>query len=127
MPDKPNTCRSCGSILPSSRLPPSSVLAFCYNGFFGIASRPIPLIPVDLPTPDENFFEQDEFLHSQLENANSEYRRLLDHMRDCRWTGGFSFLNSERCSELWLELHEVTLSGIAEMGDHRLCEIYDLW
>ena len=39
---------------------------------------------------------------------------------------GFAYLNSDHCSKLLSQLHEATLTTIAELGDHRLAEHYNL-
>lgn len=87
----------------------------------------VALVPVDLPTPDEDFFRNAQCLYARIERTSPEYCRLVDlHVRYVS-AYGFAYLNSEHCSELWSKLHEVMLATIDKLADHRLAELYEAW
>lgn len=87
-------------------------------------SHPVDLVPVDLPTPSEDFFRNSRDLY---ERRSPEYCRLVDLHRQRVTVYGFSYLNSDYCSTHWSTLHETMLAAIAESADHRLAEIYNSW
>lgn len=88
-------------------------------------NRHVDLIPVDLPTPDEEFFRNDRQLHEAIERKSSEYRRLVDWHSQYVRAYGFAYLNSDHYSTLAAQLHQAMLAAIAELGDRRLAELYD--
>lgn len=85
------------------------------------------LVPVDLPTPEGDFFRDNEFLFAQIQRRSPDYCRLIDWHSQRRRAEGFAYLNSERCSELWSAAHEAILAAIEELGDDRLIQLYALW
>jgi hypothetical protein len=87
----------------------------------------VDLVPVDLPTPEDTFFRDNQDLFERIERTSPEYCRLVDWHRQYVRAYGFAYLNSDHCSTLWSQLHEATLTSIAELGDHRLAELYNLW
>ena len=87
----------------------------------------VDLVPVDLPTPEDTFFGDNQDLFERIERTSPEYCRLVDWHRQYVRAYGFAYLNSDHCSTLWSQLHEATLTSIAELGDHRLAELYNLW
>ncbi len=89
--------------------------------------RHVDLVPVDLPTPDAEFFKNNEDLYRSIESKSPEYCRLMDrHIQDVG-AYGFAYLNSEHCSTFWCKLHEAILTAIEELADRRLAELYELW
>ena len=88
----------------------------------------VDLIPVDLPTPDADFFAKHQHLCKRMERTSPDYRRLVDWHSENVSAHGFAYLHSKDCSDLFFQLHEVTLAAIEKDVDHRLlAEIYDLW
>lgn len=87
----------------------------------------VDLVPVDLPTPEDTFFRQNQDLFERIERTSPEYCRLVDWHSQYVRAYGFAYLNSDHCSTLLSQLHEATLATIAELGDRRLAEHYDLW
>ena len=87
----------------------------------------IKLVPVDLPTPDREFFESTGYMRKSVWDVSPEYRRLirLDSAYLSRY--GFAYLNSDHCSKLWSEVYEEMSSTIRRMADSRLVELYELW
>src|SRR6266576_2782232 len=88
----------------------------------------IDLIPVDLGTPDADFFAKPEHLSKRIERTSPDYRRLVDWHSQNVSAHGFVYLNSKDCSDLFSQLHEAMLAAIEKDVDHRLlAEVYDLW
>jgi hypothetical protein len=87
--------------------------------------RQIKLVPVDLPTPEREFFEDHEHLHNRVLEESFQYRQLLmtNHARMQRY--GFAYLNSEYCDKHWLDTYEEMLTVVRRLGDPRLLSIYD--
>jgi hypothetical protein len=90
-------------------------------------THPVVLIPVDLPTPDEDFFANSRDLHNRIERTSPEYCRLVDWHSHYVSARGFAYLNSEHCSDLFSQVHEAILAAIETLADHRLAEHYDSW
>jgi hypothetical protein len=88
----------------------------------------VDLIPVDLPTPDADFFAKHQHLSRRVERTSADYRRLVDWHSENVSACGFAYLNSKDCSDLFSQLHEAILTGIEKDVDRRLlAEVYDLW
>src|SRR3989475_1402742 len=88
----------------------------------------IDLIPVDLPTPDEDFFAKHRDLHRRIERTSPDYCRLVDFYSQNVSAHGFAYLNSKDCSDFFSQLHEAILDAIEKDVDHRrLAEVYDRW
>ena len=90
-------------------------------------SHHVDLVPVDLPTPSQNFFRENQDLFERIERRSSEYCRLLDRHRQYVSAHGFVYLNSDQCSALFSQLHQAMLTAIAELADDRLVQLYELW
>jgi hypothetical protein len=87
----------------------------------------VKLVPVDLPTPEEEFFKKNQYLHKKIEDKSYEYRQLIDWHSRCVSLYGFSYLNSEHHGIFWSDLHKVILATIESLNDHRLVELNELW
>jgi len=88
----------------------------------------VDLIPVDLPTPDEDFFAKHRDLNRRIERTSPDYRRLVDWHSQNVSAHGFAYLNSKDCSDLFSQVHAAMLAAIEKDVDHRLlAEVYDLW
>jgi len=85
------------------------------------------LVPVDLPTPDEEFFRNFRCLRERVRNTSADYRRLISWDNHYISDYGFAYLNSERCSEVWSEIYAAMRAAIEERDDHELIEIFDSW
>src|SRR6266436_4701047 len=90
-------------------------------------SHQVELVPVDLPTPEQEFFESAEYLRTRIRETCPESPQLITwdsaHVR----AYGFAYLNSEHCSKLWSDVYKEMLSTIRRIGDSRLVEIYESW
>lgn len=85
------------------------------------------VVPVDLPTPDAEFFWQIEELSRSIRTMSPDYCRLVSWDGQYVETYGFAYLNSDHCSALMSDLHAARLAALTEIADHRLVEIYELW
>jgi hypothetical protein len=88
----------------------------------------VDLIPVDLPTPEDEFWSNTGALFSTIKRTSPEYRQLIDW--DSRYVSehGFAYLNSERCSELWSHIYGAIRTAIERLPDRsRLGDFYDSW
>lgn len=96
--------------------------------FFFIEECPqTTLIPVDLPTPAREFFEDHEQLCMTVRAGSPAYRQLVrvDQYRQRAY--GFAYLNSEYCSQHWSDLWAEIHSAIGCIDDSRLSQIQDAW
>lgn len=87
----------------------------------------VKLVPVDLLTPEQEFFEDQGYLWERIADVSPEFRQLLrwdtNHLR----AYGFSYLNSAHSSKLWSDVYNAMLGAIERLGDGRLREIYEAW
>jgi len=90
-------------------------------------NRPVKLVPVDLPTPEAEFFEKVDYLHRRIRAESPEYRQLMARDTACMRAHGFAYLNSEDCSSLWSDAYMEMLSTIRRLDDATLMEIFDSW
>ncbi|MDZ7779530.1 MAG: hypothetical protein U5R14_06255 [Gemmatimonadota bacterium] len=72
----------------------------------------VPIVPVDLPQPDEGFFRAKRFLVQKIERTSRKYCRLIDENASWIERSGFAYLNSERSSQAW--------SGVQKSGHGRM-------
>ena len=88
----------------------------------------VDLIPVDLPTPEEDFFSNNRDLHQRIERTCPDYCRLVDWHGQFVREYGFAYLNSEHCSNLFSKLDEVIVTAIDRLLDRsKLTELNKLW
>src|SRR5258708_13862925 len=90
-------------------------------------SHQVELVPVDLPTPEQEFFENLEYLRIRIRETSPEYRQLINWDSANVRKYGFAYLNSEHCSKLWSDVYKEMLSTIRRIGDSRIVEIYESW
>jgi hypothetical protein len=87
----------------------------------------VDLVPVDLPTPDADFFEDFRELIERVARVGPEFDRLASWHRQYVEAHGLAYLNSAHCSDLSSKRQEETLAAIAELGDPRLAESHESW
>jgi hypothetical protein len=90
-------------------------------------SHQVELVPVDLPTPEREFFEDHEYFCIRIRQTSPEYRQLISWDRVHVRAYGFAYLNSDHCGKLWSDVYKEMLSTIKRIGDSRLVEIYESW
>jgi hypothetical protein len=87
----------------------------------------VELVPVDLPTPAPDFFENYENLRRRIRLVSPNYRRLMQWDDDCIREHGFVYLDSEDCGELWASVYIEMLSTIEWLKDSSLLAPYESW
>jgi hypothetical protein len=85
------------------------------------------LVPVDLPTPAREFFEDHAQLCLRVRETSPEYRQLARVDRDRQTLYGFAYLNSDYCDQHWTEMRREVLGALERMGDTRLTGIQAAW
>lgn len=86
----------------------------------------VELVPVDLPTPNAEFFRNDEHLHNRVEQSSREFCRLCDWSSAYIRRYGFAYLNSKHSAKLWSDLDQEMIATVAKLADPRLGELLDL-
>jgi hypothetical protein len=87
--------------------------------------RQVKIVPVDLPTPAREFFENHEQMRETIRAESAEFRQLLGSERAHVRTYGFFYLNSEHYSKLTADLDAEMLRTIKRLGNCRLGEIFE--
>ena len=88
----------------------------------------VDLIPVDLPTPEDEFWAKTGHLLRTIGRTSPEYRRLIDWHGYYVRENGLVYLNSEDCSTLWTQIYRAMRTAIERLPDRSmLAEYYDLW
>ena len=86
------------------------------------------LVPVDLPTPEDSFFRDWQYLDRRITATSPTYRQLIDRNTLDIATYGFPYLNSEQSSKAWSEIYEAMEVAIQRLShDTRLPAIYEAW
>jgi hypothetical protein len=94
-----------------------------YREEFGAA-----LVPVDLPTPDESFFRDWQYLDRRITSTSPAYRQLVDQNTADIAKHGFPYLNSERCRDAWTAIYKAMEIAIQRLShDTRLPIIFEAW
>jgi hypothetical protein len=102
------------------RLERTAVARFC-------ESHSVDLVPVDLPTPEADFFADFRELIERVARSGPEFDRLASWHRQYVEAHGLEYLNSVHCSDLRSQRHEAMLAAIAKLADPRLAEGYESW
>lgn len=87
----------------------------------------VALVPVDLATPESDFFADFRELIERVSRSGSEFDRLASWHRQYVEAHGLAYLNSAHCSDLRSQRDEAMLAAIAELSDPRLAETYESW
>jgi hypothetical protein len=86
------------------------------------------LVPVDMPTPEESFFRDWQYLDRRVTATSTAYRQLVDENTAGIVAHGFSYLNSERCRDAWSAIYKAIEIAIQRLlHDTRLPTIYEAW
>lgn len=88
------------------------------------ADHSIDVFPVDLPEPEDSFFQAWKEVSRAIERRSPEYRRLWDRNTDRTFKEGFAYLNSDDCIQAWTDICREELDTIEYIGSSRLREIY---
>lgn len=90
-------------------------------------THPVDLVPVDLPTPTAEFFENNKELFKAIERISPDYCGLVDGHRRYRRAHGFAYLNSDEADKSWSEQEEAELSAVKKLANDRYMALYQLW
>jgi hypothetical protein len=93
------------------------------NGFR--ARHSVDLVPVDLPTPEADFFYNLEELGRIFRQKSADYCRLKSWQRQYIEEYGFTYLNSHHFSDLQVQIHAACTAALAAIADQRLSAVYD--
>ncbi|ARV17038.1 hypothetical protein AEP_00072 [Curvibacter sp. AEP1-3] len=118
-------------------IPPASFPAYDVGACSNLESRAarryrertgLALVPVDLPTPDESFFRDWQYMDRRITATCSEYRQLIDENAANTAKRGFAYLNSEQCRDAWSAIYQVMEIAIQRLShDTKLPTIYEAW
>lgn len=92
-----------------------------------LKDHPAALVPVDIPTPEREFFEDWDYLQSRMRSASSELRRLMSQDRAHVDMYGFRYLNSRYCDKYWSESYDEMRRIIERLNEPRLSDIFVAW
>jgi hypothetical protein len=92
-----------------------------------LEKRPVAVIPVDLAQPEEIFFQAAQEMFEKVERTSPAYRRLVDQHSLDTYFGGFSYLNSDRCIQAWVDIREEVSATLDWIRDPRLHEVHGRW
>jgi hypothetical protein len=87
----------------------------------------VELVPVDLPAPRREFFEDHQQLCMRMRELSVEYRLLAQQDRSRIIEYGFAYLNSEYCTKHWTDMYDEVQNSLEKLGDARLLEIHQAW
>lgn len=85
------------------------------------------LVPVDIPTPDREFFEDWAYLQGRVRSASLELRQLMSQDRAHVETYGFRYLNSRYCDQYWAAAYDEMRRTIESLDESRLLDIFAAW
>lgn len=84
----------------------------------------VDVVPVDLPKPEESFFQDYREVSRAIERTSPEFRRLVDLNTDRTSREGFGYLNSEDYIGASEAIHREELETIEYMRRLDLADIY---
>jgi len=89
--------------------------------------RQIAVVPVDLTKPEDAFFQCSRDMFKKVERTSPHYRRMIDRNSYDTQTGGFPYLNSDRCIKAWAAIRGEVLDTLEWINEPQMREIYDCW
>lgn len=90
-------------------------------------NKRVELVPIDLPTPNDRFFRDYEYLQRRIEESSPDFRRLRLWYSNYVCDYGFAYLNSEHCSKMWSDIYADMRASVFAINDIRISEIFELW
>ena len=83
---------------------------------------------MDIPTPEESFFRDWQYMDRRITITSPSYRQLIDQNTIDVATHGFSYLNSVRCRDVWSAIYDAMEVAIQRFShDTKLPMIYETW
>ena len=93
-----------------------------------LESNNVAIVPVDLPTPEDSFFTDWQYMDRRIAATSPTYRQLVDQNTLDIAIYGFPYLSSERSSNAWSAIYEAMEAAIQRLShDTRLPLIYESW
>lgn len=89
--------------------------------------RKVEVLPVDLEKPPDMFFQDAKDMFRTVERTSRDYQRMIDYHSQLTSSEGFPYLNSDRCAQLWTDIHGEILDTLAWIKQPPLRKIYDRW
>ena len=89
--------------------------------------RNIEIVPVDLPTPDQQFFDDEAEFENRIRAESPTYRDLKRQERSHVERYSFAYLNSEYYNQLCVDLYSEMEATLERLSDPRLTENYLKW
>jgi hypothetical protein len=118
-------------------LPPNSLEQFLQAGSRGNLESAavqqyqmlhnVELFAVDLPPPDDAFFDNYRHLQDIADNKSSDSRRLITWHRNYIRAHGFAYLNSDHCGKICSDIAADEHATLLALDDPRLFEISEQW
>lgn len=87
-------------------------------------SHAIEVVAVDLPEPENSFFQNLKDLSHAVGRTSGKFRRLIDANTERTHRGGFTYLNSDKYLLAWSDICLEELETVEYTRDPRLREIY---
>lgn len=87
----------------------------------------VELVPVDLPTPEPEFFREIKALDRELQCKDYQCFRLARQDTQHIEAFGFAYLNSESYRALVLELHAARLTALDRIANRGFTHTYEEW
>jgi hypothetical protein len=85
----------------------------------------VALVPVDLPTPEQEFFTGWDEVRRKVRSKSVEYCRLKSSEEQYVSQLGFEYLNSSHFGDLTTDIHEATMAALAQFDDPQLSAHYE--
>jgi hypothetical protein len=85
------------------------------------------LIPVDVPTPEREFFEDWDYLIRKTLDASPAFRQLMLQDKTHVMAYGYRYLNSKYCCKLWSDAYDEMRRTVERLAQSRLCDIFTTW
>lgn len=87
----------------------------------------VELVPVDLPTPEPEFFRSIQALDRELQCKDYQCFHLARQDKQHIETYGFAYLNSVDSQALGFELHAARLAALDRMANRGFTNTYEEW
>lgn len=87
--------------------------------------RSIELVPVDIPTPEPEFFAGIEEVEREVRSRSVDYCRFKSWELQYVEQHGFEYLNSSHCCTLTTDIHKTLVAALAAMADPQLSAYYE--
>lgn len=118
-------------------LPPNAMEQFIDKGAMGdlesaavrrfCEGRRVELVPVDMPPPNQEFFDDYQRVQEKVDNISRDSRRLMTWHKSYVYDHGFEYLNSDHGCKMFSDIASDELNTLQALGDNRLLNIAEKW